>query len=177
MAQREITMARDGARLVWTFGDGIEPLSVDVAALAADVREHAMYHGIGQKVGDAAALGKGSTVAQKRAAMAEVIETLVGGEWNRKRAGAPKLNLGDVTTAVARTLTDGDVDRANLLIDNLARKRNIGRDEAARAFAEDVRVATELVRIRDSRRPMRANANDLIAEAEAYTAEVSDGRE
>lgn len=77
--------------ITWQFTDG-EELSFDATRTTKDIREEAMMHGFGQKIGDAAALstgedGKSATVAAKRAAMGEVIESLYAGNWDRKREG------------------------------------------------------------------------------------------
>lgn len=66
---------------------GGDTLTVDVTALPAEIREYAAYHGLLQKIGDAAALDKGSTPAEKQAAMEAVIANLRDGIWNVRGSG------------------------------------------------------------------------------------------
>lgn len=76
---------------------GFDPLTLDVAELNDDVRQHAMLHGLIQTIGDAAALSykqpdgsiRRPTLAEKRAEMANRIITLKTGVWSAAReAGA-----------------------------------------------------------------------------------------
>lgn len=164
MAQRQIKTAYDAEtqRLTWTM-EGVEALTLELGGLAADVRSRAMVFGFVQTVSDAGALKKGSTVAEKRAAMAKRIETLLAGKWAADRQ-APAFNVGDVVTALARVKFNGSVDGANSAIDRYAAKHNISRDESAKLFAADEGIAAEIARIRAARTPAKFDADAALAE-------------
>ena len=82
----------DGTRLVFT-GDNGRELAINAAELSESIREQAMMHGLKQKIGDAAAIsrnpdtGRSATTDDKFDAMAEVLNRLISGEWNKTRAG------------------------------------------------------------------------------------------
>ena len=87
----QITAERVGHDdLVFTFADGQE-LRIDAGKLTNDIRHEAIMHGLKQKIGDAAAIGRNpetgrsATLADKRAAMQVVIERLQAGSWNAGR--------------------------------------------------------------------------------------------
>lgn len=72
---------------------GHYPFTVRAADLTDELRAEALCHGIKQKIGDAAAIaknretGRSATPADKHAAMAEVVERLHEGEWNKRGQG------------------------------------------------------------------------------------------
>ena len=82
----------DGTRLVF-IGDNGRELAISAAELNESIREQAMMHGLKQKIGDAAAIsrnpdtGRSATTDDKFDAMAEVLNRLIAGEWNKTRAG------------------------------------------------------------------------------------------
>lgn len=83
-----------GDLLTLTFSNG-ECLKLDRAKMADDIRHMAMMHGFKQKLVDAAAIsrnpdtGRSATVDDKYAAVREVYDRLLSGEWNKTReAGA-----------------------------------------------------------------------------------------
>ena len=97
----QIAVSRDGHdKLVFSFADEHE-LSICADTLSYDIRHEAMMHGLKQKIGDAAAIGRNpetgrsATLADKRAAMRAVIERLQAGSWNAERGegGAPSGGL------------------------------------------------------------------------------------
>lgn len=171
MAQRQIKVAFDATtqRLTWNM-EGAEPLALDIEGLTAEVRARALMFGLTQTVSDAGALKAGSTVAEKRAAMAKRIETLLSGKWSADRQ-APSFNVGDVVTALARVKFNGSVDAANEAINRYAAKHEIGREASAKLFAGDAAIATEITRIVAARRPVKFDADAALAEMEAETAE------
>lgn len=81
-----------GTRLVFT-GDNGRELSVSVEQLDDAIRTQAMMHGLKQKIGDAAAIsrnpdtGRSATTDDKFDAMAEVLNRLLAGAWNKTREG------------------------------------------------------------------------------------------
>ena len=82
--------------LVFTFADG-QDLRIDAGKLRNDIRHEAIMHGLKQKIGDAAAIGRNpetgrsATLSDKYAAMRAVAERLRAGSWNAERGegGAP----------------------------------------------------------------------------------------
>lgn len=91
---RQIEATTDAKALTVTFAiAGLDPLTINANALTADLLNHAIVHGLKQKIGDAAAMsrnpetGASATLADKRAAMARVIDQLMGGDWNKTREG------------------------------------------------------------------------------------------
>lgn len=81
-----------GNVLTLAFSNG-EALSIDATTLHDDIAQHALMHGLKQKLVDAAAIsrnpetGRSATVADKFAAVQEVYERLRSGEWNKTREG------------------------------------------------------------------------------------------
>lgn len=74
--------------LTVTFVSAAGTLACDFGTLSPEIREQCGLHGLKQKVGDAAALGAGSTDAEKMAAMTAVWEMLVAGDWTKRVPGA-----------------------------------------------------------------------------------------
>jgi len=98
--------------LTLTFGNG------DTATLAAndlskETRNVALLHGLKQKLGDGAALGKGSTVAEKQGAVLKVLDSLREGRWNAIRSAVRKgMGLLDLQTeAMGRYLASVGKER------------------------------------------------------------------
>lgn len=75
-----------------TFGNGSE-LRLELGQLTADIATQAMWHGLKQKLVDAAAIsrdpdtGRSATIADKYDAVREVYDRLLAGEWNKTREG------------------------------------------------------------------------------------------
>lgn len=97
----QIAVSRVGHdTLNFSFADGQE-LSITASGLLPEIRHEAIMHGLKQKIGDAAAIGRNpetgrsATLADKRAAMRAVIERLQAGSWNAERGegGAPSGGL------------------------------------------------------------------------------------
>ena len=93
----QIAVSRVGHdTLKFSFADGQE-LTITASGLSPEIYYEAVMHGLKQKIGDAAAIGRNpetgrsATLADKRAAMQVVIERLQAGSWNAERGegGAP----------------------------------------------------------------------------------------
>jgi hypothetical protein len=82
------TVARAGHELV-----------SDMTKLSADMIAELVYHGLTQKVGDAAAGKKG---ADALAAMQKVMDALLNGDWGVKRTGGGNAGLGRLETEMAK---------------------------------------------------------------------------
>jgi hypothetical protein len=78
--------------LALNFSNGAA-LEVDINQLSPAIRLHAIFHGLKQKLCDAAAMsrdpetGKPATVEMKYAAVKEVYDRILAGEWNATREG------------------------------------------------------------------------------------------
>ncbi len=149
-------------------------ITLDLSKIHAKNRRRAEYHGWGQRIVDAAALakdtdtGKPATPGEKLARMAKVVEHYHAGgeEWNMRATGAPRgPDAGLIITAMCRALTNGDIDKANGLVDKLAASRKVGRDEALREWASTDKVLAAIAAIKAERAPKGADA--LLAEMEA----------
>lgn len=76
--------------LVLAFSNG-ETLTISPAMLSREIVEQATMHGLKQKLVDAAAIsrnpdtGRSATVGDKYAAVREVYDRLLSGEWNKTR--------------------------------------------------------------------------------------------
>lgn len=87
-----VTAEINGTRLVFT-GDNGRELAVSIEQLDDAIRTQAMMHGLKQKIGDAAAIsrnpdtGRSATTDDKFDAMAEVLNRLLSGAWNKTREG------------------------------------------------------------------------------------------
>lgn len=174
MADRLIKTTVEG-NLIHFDVNGNGRLSFDTAKASQANNDYARIHGWRQRIADAAALDKGATAADKRAAMAELVEWYEAGgdEWDRPRSGGgPRpFDVGVVVEALARVKFAGDVDKANAAIDNLAGKREISREASAKLFAADERIATEIARIKASRAPKGPDADELLGELAEETPE------
>lgn len=78
--------------LTLTFSNGRD-LVLRLSSLSADIATQAMYHGLKQKLVDAAAIGRdpdtgrSATIDDKYNAVREVYDRLLAGEWNKTREG------------------------------------------------------------------------------------------
>lgn len=74
---------------------GGESVLIDPARLSSEVLRYATLHGLKQKLVDAAAIsrdpetGRSATVADKLAAVQDVLDRLLAGEWNKRRESGP----------------------------------------------------------------------------------------
>lgn len=169
MADRTITHSVTGR--VHSFNvKGAGVVVFDEAKASEDNNDHARSHGWKQRISDAAALDKGSTAEQKRAAMASLAAYYEGGDvdWARKGGGGARpFDVGLVVMALCNLKTSGDVDKANRAIDNLAASRAVGREDAAKLFASDEAIAAEIGRIKAARAPIKFDADAYLAEMDS----------
>lgn len=116
--------------------EGCPDLVVRPDDMAEHLNTHAALHGYNQKIGDAAALSKGATDAEKWAAMSAVYQHLLtGGEWNRKGGGDG---------------TSGD----GLLVGAIMEFQGITRDEARGLVAQMDKKLQAAMRASDELRPI-----------------------
>lgn len=157
-----------------TFGVvGAGTFTFDPTKASAAVRDHATIHGFTQRISDGAALAKNQKTGASASAQAKFdrMQAIAafyeagGDEWAMRSAGggAKRLDVGQVVMALIECGLATDVDVANSLISNLAGKRNIERDAAARAWLDTERVAVAFATI--AARSAKVDADDLLAEA------------
>ena len=85
---------------------GDATISVDVSKLDSEIAERAMYHGLVQKISDAAALGKGATPSDKYNAMLAVAERLIAVDWKQSRGEGAGPVAGVIFRAFAQWVHD-----------------------------------------------------------------------
>lgn len=73
---------------------GGTPVRLEVTQLSEEIIRYAVLHGLKQKLVDAAAIsrdpetGRSATLATKLAAVQDVLDRLLAGEWNKRREGS-----------------------------------------------------------------------------------------
>ena len=105
----QITVERAGDALVIDFSHG-KRIELRPATLGPDIREQAMFHGLKQKLVDAAAIsrdpetGRSATVEGKYRAVAAVYERLLTGQWNVTRGEGTGTGSGGLLFAALMRL-------------------------------------------------------------------------
>lgn len=90
--QPAISATIDGTKMTLTFSNGAT-LNLDATHLHDDIRQHAIMHGLKQKLVDAAAIsrntetGRPASVNDKYEAVKTVYDRLLSGAWNAIREG------------------------------------------------------------------------------------------
>jgi hypothetical protein len=95
-------------------------LRCDADQLAPDIREQLMLHGLKQKVGDAAALGAGSSDDKKLEAMRAVWEMLCEGEWSKRTPGTGSEE--SITVEAMARATGATLQQAREVFEGLDKK-------------------------------------------------------
>lgn len=113
--------------LTLTFSHG-PVLTIHAADISAAIAQQAMMHGLKQKLVDAAAIsrdpdtGRTATIETKFAAVREVFDRILAGEWNKRRAAGEggsggllyralcRIYAGSKTPEALRTWLDGKSD-------------------------------------------------------------------
>lgn len=97
----------EGTRLELRFANG-ERLSLEASTLHADIIAVATMHGLKQKLVDAAAIsrnpdtGASATIADKYAAVKEVYDRLLTGQWNKPRGDGTSAEGGLLYRALCK---------------------------------------------------------------------------
>lgn len=105
----QMTVERDGNVLIIEFGNG-ERIEVRPSVLSPDIREQAMFHGLKQKLVDAAAIsrdtetGRSATVEDKFRAVFAVYNRLLAGQWNAVRGEGSGTGSGGLLFAALMRL-------------------------------------------------------------------------
>jgi hypothetical protein len=104
-----VSVAIDSSVITFTVAE-VGDIVIDVTKLAEEITERATYHGLVQKISDAAALGKDATPSDKFAAMKSVADRLIDGEWKQSRGEG----AGPVAGIIFRAFSQWVADRAKL---------------------------------------------------------------
>lgn len=152
---------------------GAGEFTLDPSKFHANITKHSVIHGAIQRVSDGGAMsrnpenGQPATPADKLARMERIARHMeTSAVWGMKGPSGPrKPDAGLIVQALCATHAGGDVDKANRLIDGLATKRGVTRDEALAVWASVEDVSVEMARIKAKRVAATApNADDLMAE-------------
>jgi len=94
---------------------------VTIAELDKTIREHAILHGLKQKIVDAAAMPNGATIAEKFAAMKEVADRLTSDDpsWNKGNSGGSGVSGGLLFRALIRLYPTKTPDAIRAYLDKL----------------------------------------------------------
>lgn len=157
------TMLPDGLRLTFAHG---ETLTIRTTQLAPSIIAQAIVHGLKQKLVDAAAIsrnpetGRSATVEDKFAAVKEVYDRLLSGQWNKTReGGAGGGNGGLLFAALVRLYAGRKTDEE---IRGFLAGKSDAEQAALRASS---RVAPIIQAIKDERAAKKGlpDADDLLA--------------
>lgn len=105
MAKGDISVTRNGEAL--TFSNSAGSFVVDCHKLSEEILARCTWHGLTQKVRDAAAIsrnpetGRSATAQDKLDAMRRVADSLLAGSWGVERTGATvAINLDTLIAAI-----------------------------------------------------------------------------
>lgn len=158
---------REDGQVIVIKVKGADEVVFDRRKASRECDSHAAVHGWIQRLSDAAALDKGSTAEQKHAAIQALADYYASGttEWKRKAVGggAARFDTGLAIQAMCNVLTNGDLDKAERLVERTMEKRGVGREEALKIWAGTEQIAAEMARIKASR-ATKVDADTLLEE-------------
>lgn len=163
-----ITTTQSGTVLTVTV-EGHPAITVDTATLSDTIREQAMYHGLKQKICDAAALsrdtttGQSATPAEKHAAMQAVAANLVAGVWNAGRAEGGGMSREATVLQALANVYGMDMAWAEAKIVATMTKKGIDRKAAVKLWGATEKVAAEVERLKPKPKA-NLDADELMAE-------------
>jgi len=137
---------------VHTFNRADREMTIDASKLSPEIVTELVYHGLTQKIGDAAAGKKGMVAAE---AMRKVIDALLAGDWGVRRTGGGKAGTTPLERA-AKAIAELDFMAVS------AEKRNAA---VAKVMADKgmekaaARAAIIAAMAQDERRIARAEAS------------------
>lgn len=102
-----------GTKIIFTFGDGLAPVTFDAEKTSAAMQERAMMHGWSARIGDNAAIQKSAengftvTEAMRREAVLEMVTHYEkgGDQWELRTAKAAPINPAIAKIAELRQCT------------------------------------------------------------------------
>lgn len=148
-----------GLAIVFRHG---ETLTLEFAMLKENIQRQALMHGLKQKLVDAAAIsrnpetGRTATIEDKFAAVQEVYDRLLAGEWNKRREGGGNAG-GLLLQALVRLYPEKDADTLRAYVDKLSRSEQA-------ALRANSRIAPVIAEIQAERGGV--DSDDLLAELE-----------
>lgn len=157
----------DANTLKLTFGAG-GSVTVDANRLVAGIIRQATLHGLKQKLVDAAAIsrntdtGASASLQDKKDAVMEVYERLIGGEWNKVREGGTVTAATQLFQAIVRMYPTKSEESLRVWFD--------GRDDAQKAtLRKNPKIAAIIAQIQAERAAQRADvaevdSDDLLGE-------------
>lgn len=138
-----ISVALNDRSLAFTVGE--QSFSVDCSALSTEITDRAMYHGLVQKISDAAAIAKSELTGDatldaetKFSAMQSVAERLMAGDWS-KRSGD---GAGPVAGVIYRAFEEWALAMA-------AKKKTAAPDAAKIRSVYDAKTRAEQLALRN----------------------------
>lgn len=146
-----------------TFANG-ERISLRVGDLHPSIVAQAVMHGLKQKLVDAAAIsrntdtGRAASIDDKYAAVKEVYDRLLAGEWNKRREGAGTGAGGLLFRALCRMYAgkkSADDIKAFLEAKTDAEKAALRKNARVAAIIEEIRA--------ESVRPGDVDSDDILA--------------
>ena len=150
-----------------TFGD---KYVFDVTKAHQSNREHAELFGWNQRLVDSVAAESGASA--KRAGIVALGDWYMEGgkDWEQPRKGAvgPRIQPGDIVTAIATVYYGGDIDKTNRLVAKRAEKDGIGRDDTLmKLYRDDADIAAQVTKLMRQRAAANApKANAMLDEME-----------
>lgn len=154
----------EGTVLTLAFANG-KTLRMEASTLSQEIIAAATMHGLKQKLVDAAAIsrdpvtGATATIDTKYAAVREVYDRLLAGEWNKRREGGGGSGEGGLLYRALCKFYEGKKDAATV------KAWLDGKDKAEQAA---LRANPKIAAIIDSLRPKvdEAKGADLLSELE-----------
>lgn len=127
-----------------------EVIRINHGQLAGLTALHAMYHGLKQKMVDAAAIsrneetGASATIEDKYAAVRKVYDRLLAGEWNAKRGGDGAGSGGLLFKALARMYPTKTAEQLREYLDGLdkAQQASLRANPKVAAIIEEIKAAS-----------------------------------
>lgn len=147
----------DAGTISWVFADGsLPPIVLNVTALNNETHQIALYHGLAQKGSDPAALAKGSTPADKHAAILAVVGNVQNNQW-KKPAGERAQSSTLLIRAIAE-MKSIPVEKATEFIGGKS-------SDEKKALSLHPPIAAIIARLRaESGKSADVDANALLAE-------------
>ena len=120
----DINMANvNNPSLTLSFANG-EQLVINASDISVTIAQHAMMHGLKQKLVDAAAIsrnsdtGRSATVTDKYNAVREVYDRLLAGQWNKGREAGSGSSGGLLYRALCLMYTAKSPDQIKAFLDS-----------------------------------------------------------
>jgi len=153
-----------GLRLEFANG---QTLSITKDQLDANIRAYATIHGLKQKLGDAAAIprnpdtGRSATIDDKYAAVREVYDRLIVGEWNKRRGDGGTTGAGGLLfRALCRLYATKTPDQIRGFLNGKTK-------EEQAALRKNPRVAGIIETIKaESAKSTDVDSDDMLADLE-----------